>query len=106
MKNINYLYPYWGSEHLSAKEFIKSAKDLGFQGIEINIPEDKSFEKQFLKNLAAIRNSDPHFICVVQQVLAIKLESVDEYISKVLKRLECMLPFKPDFINSQTLVLL
>ena len=102
MKNINYLYPYWGSEHLSATEFIKSAKDLGFQGIEINIPNNEAFEKQFLKNITAIRNSDSDFICVVQQVLAIKLESVDEYITSVINRLERSLPFKPDFINSHT----
>lgn len=102
MKNVNYLYPFWGSEHLSPSEFLLLAKDQGFQGVEINVPEDKAFEQQFLEVLNTTRKSDPNFVCVLQQVLEIKQESVSNYTSNVIKRLECMLPFAPDFINSHT----
>ncbi|TLP79168.1 sugar phosphate isomerase/epimerase [Maribacter sp. ACAM166] len=102
MEHINYLYPYWGSEHLSATAFIALARDQGFQGIEINITNDKDYEKQFLEVLNTTRKSDPNFICVLQQVLEVKSETVNDYITTVLKRLERMLPFEPDFINSHT----
>ena len=102
MKSINYLYPHWGSVNYSAREFTDLAIDLGFQGIEMNLPDDEQFQKEFLQALNQTRKHNPNFICVLQQVLPIKSETAEEYISEVMRHLEGMLPYQPDFINSHT----
>lgn len=102
MKKINYLYPHWGSDNLSASDFFELVKIKGFQGVEINLPEDETFEKEFLRGLEKSREQNPNFICVLQQVLPVKLETVEAYILNVLTQLERMLPYYPNFINSHT----
>ncbi|WP_339657419.1 sugar phosphate isomerase/epimerase [uncultured Maribacter sp.] len=102
MKKINYLYPHWGSSHLSVSEFFDSVKIQNFQGVEINLPENETFEKEFLRGLEKSREKNPNFICVLQQVLPVKLETVEAYLLNVLTQLERMLPYYPNFINSHT----
>ena len=102
MKKINYLYPHWGSDDLSALDFFELVKIQGFQGVEINLPKDETFEKEFLRGLEKSREQNPNFICVLQQVLPVKLETVEAYIINVLTELERMLPYHPNFINSHT----
>ncbi|WP_027067064.1 sugar phosphate isomerase/epimerase [Maribacter sp. Hel_I_7] len=102
MNTINYLYPHWGSEHLTAAGFIKLITDHGFQGIEMNLPNDNVFEIELLDELQKARNLYPNFTVVLQQVLPVEAETVDEYISNVLKQLKRTLPYQPDFINSHT----
>ena len=102
MNTINYLYPHWGSEHLTAAAFIKLVTDHGFQGIEMNLPNDNIFEIELLDELQNARNLYSNFIVVLQQVLPVEAETVDEYISNVLKQLKRTLPYQPDFINSHT----
>ena len=80
MKKINYLYPHWGSSHLSVSEFFDSVKIQNFQGVEINLPENETFEKEFLRGLEKSREKNPNFICVLQQVLPVKLETVEAYL--------------------------
>jgi sugar phosphate isomerase/epimerase len=99
---INYLYPFWGSEDVSASEFIASVIEKDFDGIEINIPKDAAFETEFRNVLETTRNANPNFICGVQQVFGIQQETPQDYLNKVLGRLEHMLQFQPDFINSHT----
>lgn len=102
MKTINYLYPHWGSEHLTVAGFIKLITDHGFQGIEMNLPNDNVFEIELWDELQNVRNLYPNFIVVLQQVLPVEAETVDEYISNVLKQLKRTLPYQPDLINSHT----
>lgn len=102
MNTINYLYPHWGSEHLTAVAFLKLVTEQGFQGIEMNIPRDEIFRDELLQVLKVARKQNVNFISVFQQVLPLKTESVEAYISNVLNRLEDMLPFHPTFINSHT----
>lgn len=102
MNTINYLYPHWGSEHLTAAGFIKLITDHGFQGIEMNLPNDNVFEIELLDELQNARNLYSNFIVVLQQVLPVEAETVDEYISNVLKQLKRTLPYQPDFINSHS----
>ena len=102
MNTINYLYPHWGSEHLTAEGFIKLITDHGFHGIEMNLPNDNIFEIELLDELQKARNLYPNFIVVLQQVLPVEAETVDEYISNVLKQLKRTLPYQPDFINSHS----
>ncbi|WP_339723566.1 sugar phosphate isomerase/epimerase [Maribacter stanieri] len=102
MNTINYLYPHWGSEHLTTAGFIKLITYHGFQGIEMNLPNDNVFEIELLDELQNARNLYSNFIVVLQQVLPVEAETVDEYISNVLKHLKRTLPYQPDFINSHT----
>ncbi|APQ19010.1 hypothetical protein [Maribacter hydrothermalis] len=102
MATINYLYPHWGSENLTAKEFIELAILKGFQGVEMNLPYNKTFENELFHELQNIRKLHPNFIVVLQQVLPLKNETVEEYISNVLDQLKRTLPYQPNFINSHT----
>lgn len=102
MKRINYLYPFWGSETEAIDRFIYNALDQSFNGIEIHIPRDKDFERSLYKNLQTIKKKYPDFILVPQQVTGVKLETPQDYLSGVLKRLEELKRFEPDFINSHT----
>lgn len=100
--DLKFLYPFWGSEHLNANEFIDLVKTKGFDGIEINIPKDSVFETGFYEALNEVRNNDPNFICGLQQVFGIKNESPKDYLDKVMERLENLVQYQPDFINSHT----
>ena len=97
-----YLYPYWGSEHMSADAFVKFAVDNGFDGIEMNVPDEKEFQAELLISLHNIRQQRPDFVFVAQQVFGIKDETPSEYLLKVLNRLGQLRKFKPTFINSHT----
>ncbi|WP_111683628.1 sugar phosphate isomerase/epimerase [Winogradskyella tangerina] len=95
---LKFLYPHWGSEHLDFNAFLNVVQTKGFDGIEINIPK----HSQFNKALNKVRNENPDFICVLQQVLGIQTETSANYLQRVKSRLEELVPFEPDFINSHT----
>ncbi|MEZ4797830.1 MAG: sugar phosphate isomerase/epimerase [Flavobacteriaceae bacterium] len=99
---IKYLCPYWGSEEYQPQTFIDYVKDKGYDGIEINIPNDTIFETKFYDALNKVRRESPNFICGLQQVFSIKKETPEEYLDKVLKRMSDMVHYQPDFINSHT----
>jgi sugar phosphate isomerase/epimerase len=100
--DIKYLYPHWGSEALSAAAFIDLVHQKGFQGCEINLPKDPEFSTTFLDALSRIRQEVPDFITVQQQVAGVKKETPQEYLDKVLQRLQFLASFQPNFINSHT----
>lgn len=101
--NINYICTFWGCEHLSAKQFLSSVIANGYDGVEINFPEDTHFIAAFMEELAEIRNTvNPNFIFIAQQVLANKIETVQEYTKRIADRLEYLITLKPDYINSHT----
>lgn len=102
MGAINYLYPFWGSETEPIDDFIYFAINQGFKGIEIHIPKDIAFEKNLYNSLSTLRKQHPDFILVPQQVTGVKLETVDDYLSGVINRLEELRRFEPHFINSHT----
>ena len=102
MNTPKYLYPFWGSEHLDLGTFLDLTLSNGFDGIEINVPRDPVFEASFNETLNAIRRENPHFICGVQQVFGIKAEAPQDYLGKVMKRLEDLVQYRPSFINSHT----
>ena len=100
---IKFLCTYWGSENLSAKAFLYKAIEEGYEGVEINFPEDNSFIEEFQNELKIIRetiNSD--FIFIAQQVLPNKSESVEDYCHRIKARLEFLTKLKPNAINSDT----
>lgn len=100
---IKFLCTYWGSENLTAKQFLDSVIQNGYEGVEINFPEENSFIEEFLSELKIIRETtNPDFIFIAQQVLPNKAETVEEYCIRLQQRLEFLTKLKPNFINSHT----
>ena len=100
---IKYICTYWGCEHLSAKEFLSNVLQNGYDGVEINFPDDELFIVEFNAELERIRNTiNPNFIFIAQQVLPNKKETVNEYIARITQRLEFIIQLKPNYINSHT----
>ena len=100
---IKYICTYWGCEHLSAKEFLSNVMQNGYDGVEINFPDDELFIVEFNAELERIRNTiNPNFIFIAQQVLPNKKETVNEYIDRITQRLEFLIQLKPNYINSHT----
>jgi sugar phosphate isomerase/epimerase len=75
----------------------------GYDGVEINFPDDEHFIAEFNAELECIRNTvNPNFIFIAQQVLPNKKETVNEYIDRITQRLEFLIQLKPNYINSHT----
>lgn len=102
MPHINYLYPFWGSETDTIDDFIENSIDQCFNGIEINIPNAVSFENGLYNKIENVKKTIPDFIVAPQQVTGVKLEAPKDYLAGVLKRLEQLKRFEPNFINSHT----
>jgi sugar phosphate isomerase/epimerase len=100
---IKYICTYWGCEHFSAKQFLSNVLENGYDGVEINFPDDEHFIAEFNAELERIRNTiNPNFIFIAQQVLPNKKETVNEYIDRITQRLEFLIQLKPNYINSHT----
>ena len=100
---IKYLCTYWGCEDLSAKAFLDLVVLNGYDGVEINFPDDSTFIEEFLIEFDLIRKTiHPNFIFVAQQVLPNKIETYESYIQRMSGRLEFLASLKPYAINSHT----
>jgi hypothetical protein len=100
---LKFICTYWGSENLSAKSFLHRAVSQGYDGVEINFPEDEAFVQEFVSELKNIRNTiAPDFSFIAQQVLSLKDESVSDYTRRMINRLEFLTTLSPDAINSHT----
>ena len=100
---IKYLCTYWGSEGLSAKVFLDKVLSNGFDGVEINFPDEQQFKDEFMSELERIRKtSHPEFIFIAQQVLSNEKETVEAYAERLTNRLNFLLELKPNAINSHT----
>lgn len=101
--NIKYLCTFWGCEHLSAKDFLDLVVSNGYDGVEINLPEDQIFIEEFVTELNQIRkNVNPKFIFVAQQVLPNKVETFESYSQRLSERLNFLVRLNPNMINSHT----
>ena len=101
--DIKYLCTYWGSEDLSAKAFLDKVLSHGFDGVEINFPEDQQFVDEFMSELERIRKtSHPAFIFIAQQVLSNEKETVAVYKERLTNRLNFLVGLHPNAINSHT----
>ncbi len=101
--DIKYICTFWGCEDQSAREFLSTVVANGYDGVEINFPDDAHFMAEFMVELQNIRNTvKSDFIFIAQQVLSNKNETVEEYITRITNRLEYLTTLKPDFINSHT----
>ena len=100
---IKYTCTYWGCENQSAKSFLDAVVANGYNGVEINFPDDQQFVDEFRIELENIRNTiDPNFIFIAQQVLSNKNETVSEYIERMADRLNFLIALQPNYINSHT----
>ena len=100
---IKYLCTYWGSEDLSAKAFLNKVLSQGFDGVEINLPDNQQFVAEFMSELERIRQtSHPDFIFIAQQVLSNENETVAAYSERLTERLNFLVGLKPNAINSHT----
>ncbi|MBS1495997.1 MAG: sugar phosphate isomerase/epimerase [Bacteroidetes bacterium] len=100
--HIQYICPYWGQEHLSAKAFFEKVMTGNFQGIEINLPNSTESKKDFFATLELTRNINPDFIFIPQQLTAAENENVSDYIKRVELKLLELAAYQPAFINSHT----
>ncbi len=101
--DIKYLCTYWGSEDLSAKAFLDKVLSHGFDGVEINFPDDQQFVDEFMSELKRIRQtSHPSFIFIAQQVLSNEKETVAAYKERLTNRLNFLVGLHPNAINSHT----
>ncbi|NET36019.1 MAG: sugar phosphate isomerase/epimerase [Cyanothece sp. SIO1E1] len=99
---IQYLYPFWGSEALTCSDFFDRVLESGFDGIEINLPNDAGFISSFPSELEKVKVQKANFQFIAQQVMDIQVETPGEYLKRVLNRLHEVSAFEPDAINSHT----
>lgn len=94
---IRYICPFWGIENLDAKEFANKALDSGYNGIEINVPDNIDF-------IAELQNviTETQCVFIAQQWLPPKNESVEEYLDRMSMNLGRLAKLNPIFINSHT----
>ncbi len=101
--DIKYLCTYWGSEDLSAKAFLDKVLSHGYDGVEINFPDDQHFVDEFMSELERIRKtSHPEFIFIAQQVLSNEKETLAAYKERLTNRLNFLISLNPHAINSHT----
>ncbi len=98
---INYCATHWGSEHLPPDVFLENLLHAGYSGLEINLSPGSLDDADFFERIDRLRREN-NFSFIAQQVLDNRKESPDEYIERMTERLEYLMEFKPDFINSHT----
>jgi len=99
---IQYLCTYWGQSPLTAADFVQKVMDAGYDGVEIDLPHDPFFIPDFIVKRKQLSGFDKPFPVVAQMVFAPNNETVEDNISRMLKRLNDVASLEPDFINSQT----
>jgi hypothetical protein len=100
---IQYLLPFWGQEGTNATSFFEKVVHNRYEGIEIHLPNDEGFIKDFFKNIEDIRRFNPNFCLVLQHLTSPENgESVNRFIAKMKANLERLAAFQPTFINSHT----
>lgn len=101
--NIRYVCPAWGMEHLRADQLLDRVVKAGFDGIEINLPDDRQQVDMFLSKLNQIRTGvRKDFVFIAQQVLPPAVETAGAYLHRMVERLRFLSSLAPDFINSHT----
>ncbi|MDP4844721.1 MAG: sugar phosphate isomerase/epimerase [Salibacteraceae bacterium] len=99
---LKFLFPYWSCESTAPENFIAFCLQHNFDGIEVNFPTDAAQATAFRKAITAVRKEKPDFKIMAQQVLSHRTESASAYTERLLERLNFILEFEPDSINSLT----
>jgi sugar phosphate isomerase/epimerase len=116
---VKYVCPFWGfltpnpslrvergtaaprGKQTAAGDFIDRVIDSGYDGIEIDIPNNAEFEKELLAKIESAREKQ-YFIFIAQQWLPPANESFENYKERFTKRLGHLTSLQPDLINSHT----
>ncbi|HLA54971.1 MAG TPA: hypothetical protein VK623_02635, partial [Flavobacterium sp.] len=98
---INYCCTHWGSERQPPSEFLEHLVSAGYSGLEINLSPGNIKDTTFFEKLQQLRSAG-NFTFIAQQVLDGADETPSTYIKRMEERLEYLMDFKPDFINSHT----
>jgi sugar phosphate isomerase/epimerase len=94
---IRFFYPMWGSSHMPLQQFLKTVRDTGYHGIEMNIPFDPDYAAELKRGL-----SEYGLLLIAQQWLPPVDETAGGYIQRMEKYLHHLTSFQPLFINSHT----
>lgn len=94
---IKYICTFWGQPSGPIENFVHKALDAGFDGIELNVPDDAFFQ-QTLRDTIDQSNA----IFIAQQWLPPAIETVDGYRKRMTDYLERLASLGPEFINSHT----
>lgn len=100
--NIRYICPFWGNEKLPAAAFLEKVLEHGYDGIEIHLPDNKTFIRELFSKVEEIRKSEPDFAVILQQLEFPATADVRMYILSLKKKLKQLAAFQPTFINSHT----
>jgi len=93
---VKFFCPLWGSANMPFSVFIKRAKEEGYDGVEISLPDSIVQQKEYLSVLS------DYGVPYIIQHWQTNRKNVDEYISEYITRMEMNAHTKPLFINSQT----
>jgi sugar phosphate isomerase/epimerase len=93
---LKFFCPYWGSNSLSYREFLKKVSEAGYDGVEMNLPSDNRGKSDILSllqenNLELIGQHSGQTESTFQEIKKNYLESLYN-----------LADAKPLFINSQT----
>lgn len=94
---IKYICTYWGQQGTPVEEFVERAIAAGYDGIELNIPDDSEFTSSLMKAV-----EQHNAILVAQQWLPPARESVQVYHSRMTTYLGRLASLGPSFINSHS----
>lgn len=94
---IKYICPFWGQESKSPTEFVNKAVEAGYNGVEVNVPDDKAFNKELLQQVEA------NNLKFVTQLWMMPLDEPPQtYAKKLETELLRRVDLNPAFINSHT----
>ena len=99
---VKYTCTHWGSEQLDAAAFMDKIKMNGYAGVEINLPDEGDFLNEFLEELDDSFAQDPNFIFIPQQLIFPENESLENFISRMEKKLTRLISYQPTYIHSHT----
>ena len=93
---IKFFTPHWGYEHLDFGAFCKEVADAGYDGIEMNLAEDRTMAE---KELDLLETQGLEFLA---QHSGTRLHDFTEHCDHYRASLERIAAFKPQLINSHT----
>lgn len=94
---IKFICPYWGQAGTGAAAFVAKAKAAGYDGVEVNVPEEEGFGPALMDAANA-----QGILFIAQQWLPPAAETVPQYLRRFKDNLYRLAQWKPLFINSHT----
>lgn len=94
---LKYICPFWGQENKSAAQFVQMAIEAGYDGVEVNIPDDEDFNDELMQEI------DANQLTFIAQLWMLPTDdSPKKYIKKFENELMRRVEMNPKFINSHT----